>query len=578
MNKQFFYALLCGAMILFTGTTFTSCNNNDDEIEELKSRMTALEVAIYDIVENALVTGASVTSAVQDANGAWEITLSNGQTINIGASGSSIQVTITDTEAIFTIAGDVYKLPLGAAVSSLIYSPEYVDGIVQLGNEGAKVKFLARPALTNIDGATFTIAESHELKTRAADGDQFAVAGAAIVGEFIEVDVIGIFAEAGKTYTASVQMELRGTVIGSNYFTIKVADNFSFEAEALDASITLKSAYAPAAAADGAMEMTINGTALTALTNFKDLFESLPENAEFIVAPNAAQPGGKAQEKHSILSRSLKKDGTWAFAERPGTSFNDNAERKGFLVYVRNKAFQIIAKVYVMINDELANVDLTSNLTNLEQHMEYGTPAEGGVGVGEGQGIVVEPGANEINLTSVLMQGQLSLCHGSTLAFLESFKNMSAQLNNEDFIYNDGSRIIADQATAQPYIKHSMGVKWVNKHSSIGKSQRRNWVDTEGNSMSDDAKRAIAGSDCNGELYPSWDPTSTEDLAAKGIQIAGNGFLNTTAAYGGWCLRLGVGLEFEYDYGSKPLHSGCLIFLWINRRVAAMNVVDVGDR
>ena len=47
MNKQFIKVLLCGAMVLSTGT-FISCNN-DDDIDDLKSRVSVVETAIGDL-------------------------------------------------------------------------------------------------------------------------------------------------------------------------------------------------------------------------------------------------------------------------------------------------------------------------------------------------------------------------------------------------------------------------------------------------------------------------------------------------------------------------------------------------
>lgn len=602
MNKQFFYALLCGAMILFTGT-FTSCNN-DDELNDLKGRVSVLEVALEDIVQKALTTGASVTSAQKGNDGSWKISLSDGQVIDIaapgtGGGGSNITVTITDTEAIFTIDEREYRLPLGASVSSLVYSPEYVDGIVELGNEGAEVRFLARPALTSVDGATFTVAESHGLKTRATDGEDFSVTSASIDGNFIKLTIVGIGAAASSTHAVSVQMELKGTVIGSNYFTVQVSDDFEFKAEDIDPAIQPKAAYSTGATlADGFVEMQVNGVDFSAVTNFKDLFDGLPTDAQFVIAPEAVQPGGDAQAKQGVLASSLATDGTWTLTERLGTSFNGNAERKGFLVYVRNADLQIKAKIWVMINDELANLDFITGsdnvtlagggLVQLEKHMEYGTPAEVGLGLADGTPIIVEPGVNSINLMVSLMAGKISIFHdwakepngdgkGQGEQFYDSFKNYSLQVNGQDFIFSDQSTWVLSDF-AKTFTKHSSGLKWVNIHSSLGKSQRRNWVDAEGNPMADADKQAIAGSDCNGELQGGWDPTSAEDLAAHGIRIAENGFLQTDALYGGWCMRLGVGLRFEYDYGEKNLHNGCLVFLWINRRNSAEGVVDLAPR
>ena len=197
--------------------------------------------------------------------------------------------------------------------------------------------------------------------TRAADGEQFKVNGAASLdGGFIVVPIKALGeAEAGKMYAVSLQMKFRGTVIGSNYFNVKVADDFSAVAEDLG-GVTIKADYAPRDLADGFKEMTINGLDLLGTLNFNNLFSELPDKVEFIVANSSKQPGGKAQEKVDMLKESLKSDGTWKFSTRPGTSFNDNEERPGFLVNV--VADDVVkAKIYVVIVDELADVDFTAN-------------------------------------------------------------------------------------------------------------------------------------------------------------------------------------------------------------------------
>ena len=200
MNKQFIKVLLCGAMVLSTGT-FISCNN-DDDIDDLKSRVSVVETAIGDLkadLDKALKTGASIVEVkLDEKTGIYTLSLSDGQKIVIKPGGGNISVTMTDTEAIINVNGTEYKLPLGSAVNSLIYSPETIDGIVEIGNTGAIVKFLPRPALTSIEGAEFTIAESHVL-TRAADGEQFKVNGvASLDGGFIVVPIKALGeAEAG---------------------------------------------------------------------------------------------------------------------------------------------------------------------------------------------------------------------------------------------------------------------------------------------------------------------------------------------------------------------------------------------
>ena len=125
MNKRFFNALLLGAVVLSTGT-FVSCDN--DVVDDLKSRVSVIEVAIDDIktqLSKALMTGASITK-VDESNGTYTLTLSDGQKIVIKPGGGNISIVVTDTEAIITIEGEEYILPLGSLVNSLIYSPETI--------------------------------------------------------------------------------------------------------------------------------------------------------------------------------------------------------------------------------------------------------------------------------------------------------------------------------------------------------------------------------------------------------------------------------------------------------------------
>ena len=565
MNKRFFNALLLGAVVLSTGT-FVSCDN--DDVDDLKSRVSVIEVAI-DVIKTqlskALMTGASITK-VDESNGTYTLTLRDGQKIVIKPGGGNISIVVTDTEAIITIEGEEYILPLGSLVNSLIYSPETIDGIVEIGNTATTVNFLARPALKSLDGAEFTIAESHVL-TRAADGEQFKVSGdVTLEGDFIKVPIKALGeAEAGKTYAVSLQLNLKGTIIGSNYFTVKVSDDFSSIAEDLG-GVTIKADYNPQDLADGFKEMTINGLDLLKDLNFKDLFSELPERAEFAIAAASKQPGGKAQEKIEMLKSSLKADGTWKFSERPGTSFNENTDRSGFLINVL--ADDIVkAKIYVVVTDPLAVVAddvFKGSLKGLgEPHVEYGEmPAEG---TNEGAPVVFAPGVNSLNLYDVIANGKLSLKHGEGGAkIVEALQGYIAEVDGDNLVYSDGSSLVVDD-----FGKQLQGnVVYYNRQTSIASSQRRSWT------MSDDEKKAFAGAECNGEILNGFDGLNGSTMVANGLKITNEGNFETTEAYGGWALRVGFGVRFEYAYGSRDISDGCLCFLWINRRDCAEGVVD----
>lgn len=565
MNKRFFKVLLCGAVVFSTGT-FTSCDNGD--IDDLKSRVSVVEVAIDDIkaqLGKALMTGASITN-VKEENGTYTLTLSDKQQIVIKPGGGSISIVVTDTNAVITIEGVEYVLPLGSLVNSLIYSPESVDGIVAIGNTGVTVNFLARPALKSLDGAQFTIAESHVL-TRAADGEQFKVSGEAkLEGDFIKVPIKALGeAEAGKIYAVSLQLNLRGTIIGSNYFNVKVADDFSSVAEDLG-GVDIKAAYAPKDLADGFKEMTINGLDLLKALNFKDLFSTVPANAEFVVVSQSKQPSGKAQEKVDMLKSSLAKDGTWAFSQRPGTSFNDNVDRPGFLVNVLANDV-VKAKIYVVINDELADVDFVAGLSQAEA--EWG-----------GREKSLTLGAQNIDIQKAFTNyaEDFTIIHNGKAEFFEKWASIAVTTANEDnILFNDGDKLaLGDLGKA--YAAGCRGLYWfyrgfamyVPEALATGGADGTKYVATNG--------KEYAGGE--GYDYDIWlgqyneyidNPgTFYANVATWGVTInEKTGVLTFPVAYTGYGFRIGVGVAYEYAYGVKKIGKDDQLGLFFfNRRVA----------
>ena len=71
---------------------------------------------------------------------------------------------------------------------------------------------------------------------------------------------------------------------------------------------------------------------------------------------------------------------------------------------------------------------------------------------------------------------------------------------------------------------------------------------------------------------------SPELMAESGFGVSDEGYLVTTEAYPGWALRVGFGFEYEYDYGVFPMSSGCICYIWFNRRECAEGVVDPAPR
>ena len=108
MNKRFRRVLFLGLLSTFAAAPFTSCSNDNDDLE---TKVGVLETAVKDLqdqIGKALTTGASVTGATQDANtGVWTLTLSDGTKIVLGGGtsggGSDVTVIVTDSEAIITV-------------------------------------------------------------------------------------------------------------------------------------------------------------------------------------------------------------------------------------------------------------------------------------------------------------------------------------------------------------------------------------------------------------------------------------------------------------------------------------------
>ncbi|NDV60346.1 hypothetical protein [Bacteroides sp. 519] len=559
MKKQFMNALLCGAMI-FSAGTYTSCSYDD----ELKSRLTVVEGKIAELKEQlskALTTGASITKATQ-INGVWTLELSDGQKITIAGGGANITVTDEGDKMVITVDGTRYELPKGGAVSSLVYSPEYADGIVYIGNAGATIKLLATPVVSEdaLKNATFDIAEAHELKTRAGS-DLFEINGdVTLDGDLLAVPVKAIeTVEPGKSYAVSILMNINGTAISSNYFTVKVSDDFSVEVPEEIGGFEVKSEYNYKALAEGFSEITINGAALLKVTNFKDLFTTLPENAEFTVARKGQQPGGDAQEKWDLLSTSLKKDGSWAFSDRPGTSFNSNEERAGFLVNITASGV-VKAKIYVIINDELADL-------NFENALPAGPEAEWG-----GREFSLDLGAQEVDIQKSIANYEefFPIIHGAT-DFFEKWGSALVTLEDEgDVLWNDGEKLTLGSVGSE-YAAGSKGIYFFCRGFAIYVPEA---LATDGKYKDENGKEY---SGAEGYGYDHWGAQGVDmnnqfmlnEGRDWGFDITQDGKIKVPASYTGYGLRLGIGACYEYAYGVKKIGGGDQFGLYFfNRRLA----------
>lgn len=563
MKKQFWNALLCSAMVLSSGT-FVSCSDDTDELE---SRITVLEGAYGDIkaqLSKALVTGASIISATQDdVTGAWTLTLSDGSKVVLTGGGSAIQVEQGSGSFTITVDGTKYTIPTGASVNSLVYVPEYADGLVLLSNDGADVKFLATPGISAdaLSKAEITVADALELQSRAG-ATLFKANGASVDGAYIKVNLKGIGAEAGKSYSVAIKLDINGTAISSNYFTVKVSDDFSFNAEDLG-GVTVKADYSPADLAEGFKAMTIDGAVLSGSFNFKNLFSELPENAEFQVASQGSQPGGKAQEKYDMLRKSLALDGTWKFVERPGTNFNENEERPGFLIHVLANDV-VKAKIYVVINDPIAAIDFTGGRTgNFEA--EWG-----------GTEKYLNVGKQEIDIPKILQnwETEIPTIHGGKDNWFALWPNYMVKTAQDDIIiYNDGGKLKVDDY-AKKYMAHSHGVYWFYRGFAIYVPAS---LAPDGKYLADNGKEYSAG---EGYDVDNWmgqldlnDPDSHYAAVAQwGFTMnTETGVLTTPESYTGYGLRIAIGCRFEYDYGVKDLYGAGadqMGMLFFNRRVA----------
>lgn len=567
MNKRFFNVFLCGIVILSTGT-FYSC---DDDTDDLESRISVVEVAIDDLknqLSKALTTGASITK-VEETGGTYKLTLSDGQTITIkpgSGSGSDISVVTKDNTVIITVDGTEYVIPMGSAVNSLVYSPEYTDGIVNLGNSAVTVSFLATPAVSAdaLKNATFDFADAHELKTRSGSNGLFKIDGEVTVsGDFINVPVKGIGVEAGKSYAVALLMNISGTTISSDYFTVKVSDDFSFNSEEIG-GFTIKAAYNPKSLENGFSEMTINGLDLIKLTNFKDLFDELPANAVFSLAGKGRQPEGSAQDKWDALNSNLAQNGDWAMTKRLGTSFNESEDRKGFLFNVIANDV-IKAKIYVMINDELAGIDFTGQFT-AQAEAEWGG-REKSLAMGA-QTIDIQQGFTDY-------ETEYPIIHGGATGFFDKWAGFAVTMGDEYLVFNDGSQLALSDL-AKEYAAGSRGLYWFYRGFAIYVPEA---LATEDGKYIDENGKSYSGGEGYG--YDFWlgqyneyiDNPATfypADVTKFGVTIdEKTGAITLPDTYTGYGLRIGIGAGYEYAYGVKKIGSADQLGLFFfNRRLA----------
>ena len=575
MRKHFISVLLTGAMII---PSFVACDNK--EIDDLTTRVEALEGAWYQTqqdLKNAVVTGSTIISASQ-ADGVWTLVLSDGKTITINpASGGGAAVSVEETADAFiiTVNSTSYTIPKvsSAAVNSIVYVPEYEDGIVVLGEEGADVCFLATPSF-NVSEAEFDIADAREVKTRAGAG-LFKVENPANDGDLIKVHLKALAAESQKNYTVALKVTLKGTAISSNYFTVQVGEN-NFDPEALETPVFIDEVSAEAVDDCYRAQLPDAVADFLGTFNFKSLFKTLPNgNITFQLAPAELQ-NGQVASRYDLFKNCLAEDGTWTMNTRPGTSCYD-PNKDGILIYCLAND-QIKNKVFWTINDPirtgLSNFGRDDDATYGDihyapfpesQHVEYRT--------------MVPAGVNKISFTGLILMSPpgeendyLWYQHGDAPRAIEAIQKLEiTAVEQGDIVYCDGENLVLGEL-GQKLARHSKGLWWQSTQPSVVSSQRDNLTQEQ-----KDAVKAAYGVECNGEIINGWDGNAWDSHEQLGFDWDEQNFV-TNASYTGTAFRFGLGLRYEYDYGQIRIGGWHTFYMFFNRRVAPEGAVDPSPR
>ena len=95
MRKKYLSALLFGALLFASASTFTSCKDYDDDIQNLTERVDAVETLV-DNLQSQIQSGAVITDVASTGNGVV-VTLSNGNSFTLtngtnGTNGSVVEI------------------------------------------------------------------------------------------------------------------------------------------------------------------------------------------------------------------------------------------------------------------------------------------------------------------------------------------------------------------------------------------------------------------------------------------------------------------------------------------------------
>lgn len=588
MKKQLIKVLLCGAVAIASASVFTSCNN--EAIDDLTTRVTVLEGMVRQLesdLQAAMVTGATITSASQDASGAWTIVLSDGKSIKIDPStggGSSITVEETANAFVITVNGNEYAIPKGGAGVQLVFAPEFADGKVFVGNDGATVKFLVN---TNIDLAstTFDVAEAHELQTRASFGsDLFTVKDPAIDGNFLVLTLKGVGCSAGVTYAVSIVANVGTSYAVSNYFTVVVSDDYADTSEQIG-DFAINGQYNPTAVDEaGFCSVTVPGDALVTGFDFLTMFDQKPEGAKIEIAKAGSQPGGKAQEKYDYIAEALGADGIFAWKRAPRTDFNVN-DQHGFLIkLVANDVTK--AKVYVQIDNPLANPDIDwfpgfGGQFECEWHSRTEPLGLGAQTIdlqyifNVDHGKVYLPEAFDDSQTTN-PDYEINLIFGGQ-EFFQAYTSCYVALpddNEKTILEFNGDKLAPGDYGKKFLCPDNEGIGWFNRNLNVS------WSGDEvpGPYVWDNEEQGeCAGQDEVGIDWwwgdPNGNPLNIQNEANAlvnfyGIYIDHDGVFHTNENYCGFPMRLGIGAYFDYAYGTKCLKPDQFGLMFINRRRA----------
>ena len=578
MKKQLIYALLAGAVV---APVFFSCESG--KINELDRRVTALEGAWHqteEAVKKATVSGSTIITSSQK-DGVWTLTLSNGDVITIAPAaadtGASVSVEETADSFIITVNGTAYAIPKASPLGSLVFVPEYGEDVIELGADPVSVAFLATPAFTSLDGVSFDIADAREVKTKAGDG-LFGVNDPALEGEIVRVNIKGLSAEAGKTYIVALKVSKQGASISSNYFRVKISDDFNFDPEALETPEF----------ADGITAVEVGDSYRAALPetadflgefDLKSLFKKLPEgNVVFELAP-ASEQNGQVASRYDFFSSCIVNGTTWKMQGRPGTSCFDT-EKDGIYIYckvndqIKNKIFWTIedpvrtALASFSRDDDPVYGDIHYSPDFPEaQHMEYRP--------------MVPAGAGKISFTELFMKATsgeendyLWFQHGDAPKAISWMQKLSIKIKEDgDLLYADKDEgVIALGDLGASLARHSRGVYWQSTQPSVLSSQRDNQTDEQKQAVKDEF-----GTKCDGEIISGRDGNAWDVHEQLGFDWDGQNFV-TTEAYTGTGFRFGLGLRYEYDYGQIRIGGWHTAYMFFNRRVAPEGAKDINPQ